>query len=132
MNKICISGRITHQPEQKTTNSGLAVCSFSLAVKRPHTKDTTDFINCTAWRQGAEFLAKYAKKGDLIGAVGTLTSRQYEDKEGNKRTAWEVLVDDVEILASKEKAADTEAPSAAAKDEPTFKDVSDAEAELPF
>ena len=131
MNKITISGRITHHPEQKSTNNGVAVCSFTLAVKRPHTKDTTDFVNCTAWRQGAEFLAKFAKKGDLIGAVGTLTSRQYEDKEGNKRTAWEVQIDDVEILASKEKAADAEAP-ATDKDEPTFTKVAEAEAELPF
>lgn len=132
MNKITISGRITHHPEQKSTNNGVAVCSFTLAVKRPHTKDTTDFINCTAWRQGAEFLAKYAKKGDLIGAVGTLTSRQYEDKEGNKRTAWEVQVDDVEILASKEKASGAEAEAEKAEDEkPMFKEV-EADADLPF
>lgn len=132
MNKITISGRITHHPEQKATNNGVAVCSFTLAVKRPHTKDTTDFINCTAWRQGAEFLAKYAKKGDLIGAVGTLTSRQYEDKEGNKRTAWEVQIDDVEILASKEKAAGAESEAEKAEDEkPMFKEI-EAEADLPF
>ena len=132
MNKICISGRITHQPEQKTTNSGLAVCSFTLAVKRPHTKDTTDFINCTTFRQSAEFLAKYAKKGDLIGAVGVLTSRQYEDKEGNKRTAWEVQIDDVEILASKEKAAGAESEAEKAEDEkPMFKEI-EAEADIPF
>lgn len=132
MNKICISGRITHHPEQKSTNNGVSVCSFSLAVKRPHTKETTDFINCTAWRQGAEFLAKFAKKGDLIGAVGTLTSRQYEDKDGNKRTAWEVQIDDVEILASKEKAAGAEAEAEKEEDEkPMFKEV-EADADLPF
>lgn len=131
MNKNCISGRITHQPEQKTTNSGHAVCSFTLAVKRPHTKDTTDFVNCTAWRQAAEFLAKYAKKGDLIGAVGVLTSRQYEDKDGNKRTAWEVQVDDVEILASKDKTGAEAEGEKADAEKPMFKEVEE-DAELPF
>lgn len=101
MNRIAITGRLTCDVERKTVNGDVSVCSFTLAVKRPRTKDTTDFVNCTAWRQNAEYLSKYGRKGNLIGVSGVLTSRNYEDKNGNKRTAWEVQADDVEILSSK-------------------------------
>lgn len=131
MNRIVITGRITHHPEVKTTNNDISVCSFSLAVKRPKTKDTTDFINCTAWRQGAEFLGKFAKKGDMIGVSGILTSRNYEDKNGNKRTAWEVQADDVEILTSKAERAEAEATETAEPQE-TFEEVAEEEYDLPF
>ena len=109
MNKIQITGRLTTDPELKTTNNGINVCTVTLAVKRPRTKDTTDFINCTAWRQGAEYLSKYARKGNLIGVSGTLTSRKYEDKDGNKRTTYEIQADDVEILSSKGESAEATA-----------------------
>lgn len=131
MNKITITGRITHDPELKTFNHDLAVCSFSLAVKRPRTKDTTDFVNCTAWRQGAEFLGKYAKRGDMIGVTGTLTSRNFEDKNGNKRTAWEVVADDVEILSSKGQAENAEETDKAEQGN-MFADMEESAGDLPF
>lgn len=101
MNNITLTGRITSDCELRTTGNGVFVTSFTLAVRRPRVKDKTDFINCQAWRQNAEFLCNYARKGNLIGIAGVLTQRNYEDKNGNKRTAYEVICDNVEILESK-------------------------------
>lgn len=101
MNSVNIIGRITADPELRRTQSGTACCSFSLAVKRPRVKDTTDFLNFVVWQQGAEYLCKYAHKGDLVGVTGYLTSRNWEDKNGNKRIAYEVTCDGVELLSSK-------------------------------
>ena len=100
MNNICIIGNLTKDIELKSTQSNLSVCTFTVAVKRPHTKETTDFIPCVAWRQSAEFLAKYARKGSRVGVTGTLTSRVYDDGK-SKRTFYEVSVDAVELLESR-------------------------------
>lgn len=129
MNQINITGRITTDPELKTVKDDIHVCSFTLAVKRPRTKDTTDFINCTAWKQSAEYLTKYAKKGNLIAVSGSLTSRKYEDKDGNKRIAWDVQADLVENLSSKGES--TESSEAKADANSPFVEVSTGE-ELPF
>lgn len=100
MNNICIIGNLTKDIELKSTQSNLSVCTFTVAVKRPHTKETTDFIPCVAWRQSAEFLAKYARKGSRVGVTGTLTSRVYDDGK-SKRTFYEVSADAVELLESR-------------------------------
>lgn len=101
MNNINITGNLTKDIEVRSTQSGISVCSFTVAVKRPHTSDTTDFLNCTAFRQTADFLGKYASKGRKVGISGILTARNYEDKNGNKRTAYEILVDGAELLDSR-------------------------------
>lgn len=133
MNRIAITGRITTDPEKKTTINGIEVCSFTLAVKRPRTKDTTDFISCTAWRQSAEFISKYGRKGNLIAVSGILTSRKYEDKDGNKRTTWEVQADDVEILSSKGESTESSAEPFTDVKEVADKDIPfDSQEELPF
>lgn len=129
MNSCNFTGRITNDLELKTTNNGLAVCSFTLAVKRPRTKDETDFINFTAFRQSAEYLTTYAKKGTLIEANGILTSRKWEDKNGNKRTSFEILVNDVSILESKK--AETDPLIEFAQKNEEFTEVSD-DGDLPF
>lgn len=100
MNNICIIGNLTKDIELKSAQSNLSVCTFTVAVKRPHTKETTDFIPCVAWRQSAEFLAKYARKGSRVGVTGTLTSRVYDDGK-SKRTFYEVSADAVELLESR-------------------------------
>lgn len=105
MNNCTFTGRITSDLELKTTMSGISVCSFTLAVKRPRTKDETDFINFTAFRQTAEYLCTYARKGALIETSGVLTARKWEDKNGNKRTSFEVIVDNASILESKKEAS---------------------------
>ena len=101
MNTCAFIGRLTADIELRRTNSGKAVASYSLAVKRPRVADTTDFIELVTWEQGAEYLAKYAHKGDIVGAVGTLQPREWTDKDGNKRKAWEVVTTSVELLSSK-------------------------------
>ena len=102
MNIVTITGRLGADVELRQTQQGVSVATFSLAVSRPRTKDTTDWIECVAWRQSAEFLNRYTKKGDLIAVAGMLTVRKYEDKNGNKRTAYEVVCDRVESLQRRE------------------------------
>lgn len=112
MNDCNFTGRLVSDPELKTTQSGLSVCSFTLAVKRPKVKDTTDFLNFVAWRQSAEYLCKYGRKGNLVGVSGgTLTSRSYEDKNGNKRVAFEIVVNDLELLSNGNNEATKETPT---------------------
>lgn len=105
MNSINITGRLTADPELRTTQSGINCTTFTLAVRRPHTKDTTDFLRCVAWRATADFMAKYLRKGSLVAVTGVMTARDYTDKDGNKRTAYEVQADTVDALEKLEAAA---------------------------
>ncbi len=108
-NVVILTGRLTADPELKTTQSGISVTSFSIAVSRRFTRageeQQTDFINIVAWRQSAEFIAKYFKKGNMIGIRGNIQTRRYVDKNGNNRTAFEVVVDDVQFVESKRDSA---------------------------
>ena len=101
MNSCQFVGRLTADIELKRTNDGTAVCSYSIAVKRPGVKDTTDFIDIVTWRQGAEYLAKYGSKGDIVAVTGSLQPRSWTDKDGNKRRAFEVVTTSVELLYSR-------------------------------
>lgn len=101
MNSINIIGRLCNEPELRRTQSGTACCSFSLAVKRPRVKDTTDFHDFVVWQQGAEYLCQYGHKGDIVGVTGSLTTRTWEDKDGNKRKVVEVNCDSIELLSGK-------------------------------
>lgn len=101
MNIVSITGRLTNDPELRRTGSGTACCSFTLAVRRPKVKDTTDFHNFVVWQQGAEYLSQYGHKGDLVAVTGYLTTREWTDKDGNKRKTTEVTCDAVELLSSK-------------------------------
>ena len=105
MNKSNLIGRLTKTPELKTTASGVNVCSFTLAVNRRF-KNTegnydADFINCVAWRNHAEFLCKYFGKGDMVGIVGTIQTRNYEKEDGQKVFITEVVVEEVHFCGSK-------------------------------
>ena len=105
MNSICLMGRLTGDPELKTTQSGVSVTSFSVAVDRAfRSKDQerqTDFINCVAWRGTAEFITRYFRKGQRIALHGSLQSRNYTANDGSKRTAFEVVVDNAFFCESK-------------------------------
>lgn len=139
MNSINIVGRLVQDPELKTTQSGKSVCSFTLAVSRPRVKDTTDFINCVAWNQSAEYLTNYGYKGNLVAVTGVLTSRKYDDKDGNHRTAFEVVCDLVSLCESKDKGKDgivnaqpTKTPNKGIVEPPAqFVDL-DNDSDLPF
>ncbi len=105
MNSICLMGRLTGDPELKTTQSGVSVTSFSVAVDRAYrSKDQerqTDFINCVAWRGTAEFISRYFRKGQRIALQGSLQSRKYTANDGSQRTVYEVVVDNAFFCESK-------------------------------
>lgn len=105
LNKIFIMGRLTRDPELRTTNSGTSVASFSLAVDRNYKgadgEKETDFIDCVAWRQTGEFAAKYFAKGRMAVVEGRLQIRPWTDKEGNNRRSAEVIVDNMYFGDSK-------------------------------
>ena len=132
MNSISITGRLSAEPEVRYTNNGKAVCSFTLAVKRPHSKDSTDFIPCVVWQQGAEYLGKYGSKGTLMEASGTLTSRRYEDRDGKKRTAYEVLCDSVGLLERRSEEQEGNYTRGRVKEQPEFEELGEEDGELPF
>ena len=100
LNHITIMGRLTRDPELRRTGSGTAVASFSVAVDRDFGKNEngekeTDFIDCVAWRNTAEFISKYASKGRMVVVSGRLQIRSWTDKDGNKRRTAEVVADNV-------------------------------------
>ena len=139
MNTINLTGNICNDLEVKTTQNGKSVMSFNIAVKRPFTKDTTDFIPVVVWEQGANYLNQYGRKGSKVAITGKLTTRKYQDKDGNNRTAFEVICDTVELMDSKNDAQGTETAGVSdyypkfgkTQDEPKFEDVGD-DKFLPF
>lgn len=106
LNKVILMGHITADPELKQTQSGTSVCSFSIGVNRRYSKDQAqqgvDFINIVAWRQQAEFVTRYFKKGSSIIVCGSLQTRNLTDQNGQKRYATEVVADEVSFGGGKE------------------------------
>lgn len=113
-NKTFLGGRLTADPEMKQTQSGIPVCSFSIAVNR-RTKQgeqqKADFFNVTAWRQTAEFVNKYFRKGSSIFVVGTLQNRSWTDQQGVKHYATDIVADEVSFVDSKNDAQGAESAS---------------------
>ena len=108
MNKVTLLGRITKDVELRTTQSGVAVASFTLAVNRRFAKEgqqNADFLNCVAWRQQAEFIAKHFGKGKMIAIVGNLQSRSWDGQDGKKQYATDVVVDEVYFTGEKKEEA---------------------------
>lgn len=103
-NKVIMIGRLVADPELRTTPNGVSVASMRIAVDRPYSKGgekKADFFSAVAWRQNAEFISRYFAKGRLIGIEGSLQTREYTDKEGNKRIAFEIQVDRAFFTESK-------------------------------
>ena len=102
-NKVILIGNMTADPELKQTQTGTSVCSFSIAVNRRFSKNeqgqTVDFINIVAWRQSADFVCRYFKKGNPILICGQLQTRTWTDNQGQKRYATEVVADEVSFVA---------------------------------
>lgn len=140
MNKVFLIGNLTRDPELTETASGVAVCHFAIAVNRNYTsadsERQTDFFNCTAWRATAETIARYTKKGNKVAVSGSIQLRNYEDNQGVKRTAVDIIVQDIEFLTPKS-ASDgfddvAEAPRApVAKKKPTLQAMDD-DSDIPF
>jgi len=101
LNKAILMGRLTKDPELRSTNSGTPVCSFTLAVDRRGKDDGVDFIDIVAWSKTAEFVSKYFQKGQLVAVAGRIQTRTWEDNNGNKRKAVEVVADEVHFAESK-------------------------------
>ena len=112
-NKSILIGRMVADPELRTTPNGVSVCSFRIAVNRPYSKDggKADFIDIVAWRERAEFVCRYFSKGKPILVEGSIQTRNYEDKNGNKRTAVEVVVDNARFVESKKDSEQVSRPA---------------------
>lgn len=131
MNKVILTGNLTKNPELTETQSGIAVCKFSIAVGRDYAnadgERETDFFNITVWRGRAENCGKYLKKGSKVAVVGSLQNRTYEDKEGIKRTVTDVIANEVEFLTPKQQEEET---VSAKRERPELTPVDDNQ--LPF
>ena len=108
LNKVVLAGRLTSDPELKQTQSGVSVTSFSIAINRrfssrnsEQAEQQTDFINVVAWRQTAEFITKYFRKGSAICVTGSIQTRSWQDQQGQKRYATEVVIDDAMFVDSR-------------------------------
>lgn len=105
LNVVALMGRFVADPELRQTTSGIPTCTFRIAVDRSFVRQgeerKADFIDVVVWRQSAEFVCKYFHKGNLVAVNGSLQTRNYEDKSGNKRTAYEVVADNVHFAESK-------------------------------
>lgn len=125
INTTVLMGRLTFEPELRTTPSGVSVVRFQVAVDRGRTKDgerQADFIDCVAWRQTAEFIARYFHKGSLIAVEGSIQTQTYTDKNGAKRKQVEVLANRVSFCGSKSEGG---APSTSNENVPSYSNAGD-------
>ena len=130
LNKAILNGRLTKAPELKQTNSGKSVCGFTIAVDRNRDREKTDFVPIVAWGKTAEFINQWFGKGDLITIVGRIEVRNYEDKNGNKRTATEVIAEEALFGGSKSTGKGSE--NSAQRNVAALEEVDDDGADLPF
>ena len=133
LNKVIIGGRLTSEPELKTTQSGLSVVSFSVAVNRKTKQgeeQKADFFNVTAWRQTADFVARYFKKGSSICIVGTLQNSSWKDQNGQNHSRTDIVADEVMFVDSKSEGGQT-SPSFTNTPTPKFETVP-VDGDLPF
>lgn len=137
LNRIIIMGRLTRDPELRTTQSGTSVTSFTLAVDRDfkdrdNGEKATDFIDVVAWRQTAEFVCKYFGKGRMAVVEGRLQIREWKDKDGNNRRTAEIVAENVYFGDSKNENKGSNAPSYGAPASGGFSEISDDDGDLPF
>ncbi len=120
MNKVFLIGNLTRDPELTETAGGVSVCHFAIAVNRNYTgsdgERQTDFFNVTAWRGLADTVARYTKKGNKVAVTGSIQIRNYEDNQGQRRTAVDVIAQDIEFLSARNGGSDEgyDAPAAPA------------------
>ncbi len=142
MNKVFLIGNLTRDPELTETAGGVSVCHFAIAVNRSYTsadgERQTDFFNVTAWRGLADNIARFTKKGNKVAVTGSIQIRNYEDNQGQRRTAVDVIAQDVEFLTSKSAGGGEDlfdapaAPaSAPAKKKPALQSFDD-DGDIPF
>ena len=142
LNCAILMGRLVADPELRTTANDVSVTSFRIAVDRAYQKQgeerQADFIDIAAWRQTAEFVSRYFRKGSMIAVQGSIQTRNYEDKQGNKRIAVEVVADNVSFCGSKNETAAPQNvyPPVVANQKPNpnidFESIEDDDDDLPF
>lgn len=140
LNNVILVGRLTADPELKNTPSGVAVTTFTVAVNRNYQKDEqreADFINCVAWRQTAEFVCRYFRKGGSICVIGSIQTRKYTTQNGENRYAVEVVADEIRFVDSKSDTGTVQTQNSAYMPEayqsaPTFEEVTADDEDLPF
>ena len=130
LNKAILNGRLTKAPELKQTQNGKSVCGFTIAVDRSRDREKTDFIPIVAWGKTAEFVNQWFGKGDLNSIVGRIEVRNYDDKNGNKRTATEIIAEEVLFGGSKNTANASEKPAESKNG--GLEQIDDDGADLPF
>ncbi len=134
MNKVFLIGNLTRDPELRVTASGVAMCRFAIAVARSYANQegerVTDFFECTAWHGLADSIAKYTKKGYKVAVGGSIQIRNYEDNQGVKRTAVDVVVQECEFLTPKQR-GEFEEEEPARKKKPTLEAMDD-DSDIPF
>lgn len=136
MNKVFLIGNLTRDPEMRATANGIEVCNFSIAVNRrkdANGNQQTDFFNIVAWRQLATLCGKFLMKGKKVAVVGSIQTRTYEAQDGSKRTAFDIVADEVEFLTPAGEAPGTRSTAAMQEYKPAdsgFTQVDDEE--LPF
>lgn len=135
LNKVILGGRLTSDPELKQTQSGISVCSFSVAVNRrtkPGMEQQTDFFNVTAWRQTADFVSRYFHKGSSICIVGVLQTSNWTDQNGQKHYRTDIVADEVMFVDSRgESGVPSPIPTATNAPMPNFEEIKTDE-DLPF
>lgn len=135
LNKVILGGRMTADPELKQTPQGTSVTSFSVAVNRKGKDAQTDFINCVAWRQTAEFICRFFKKGSSICISGSIQTRSWNDQQNNKRYATEVVAEEAFFVDSKTDIGGdpsfTGSTAFQTQSEPKFEEIA-SDDELPF
>ena len=143
INSVIIMGRLTYDPELRTTPNGISVVRFQVACDRNFSRSgedkKTDFIDVTAWRQTAEFVSRYFRKGSMIAVEGSIQTDNFTDKDGNKRKSVQVVANNVSFCGSKAESGTTSnpvfsqpAPSSASADNSDFEEISDDDDDLPF
>ena len=127
LNTAILLGRLTADPELRHTPSDVAVTSFTLAVDRSYVKSgadrQVDFIDIVAWRSTAEFVCRYFKKGNMIAVNGSIQTRKYQDRDGNNRTAFEIVADNVHFCESKSSASQSGGTTFSMPQQPPQSDV---------
>ena len=138
LNRSILMGRLTRDPELKQTQNNVSVATFTLAVERNYQSDkdnkVSDFINIVAWRTTADFVSKYFKKGQLVAVEGSIQTRNYQDKDGNNRTAFEVVADHV-YFAEKKQGGSAQSKQEEPQNDLSiddFEEFDDSSDELPF
>ena len=128
MNKIILKGRLVKDPELRYTRDEKPVCNFTIAVNDDYDREKAYFFDIVAWGKQGQTIDQHMEKGSEICLVGRMVSRDWEDRQGNKRRSWEVMLETFDFVGSKKRESEEDAPDPA----PAYSALQDADGELPY